>query len=133
MIVILDVCAAMEVAFKRRKYAIVAKAMRDADAIAAPDLFTAEAANVVWKEHVFGRQPYDDCLDAYRDAISFVTSFQPTSELALEAIDIACRAKIPVYDSLYITLAKRLGGYLLTIDRKMIEAAAGASARVLDL
>lgn len=62
-----------------------------------------------------------------------MTSFQPTSELALEAIDIACRAKIPVYDSLYITLAKRLGGHLLTIDRNMIEAAAGASARVLEI
>lgn len=130
MIIVLDVCAAFEVAFGRQKSEAIAKAMRGADAIVAPDLFVAEAANVAWKEHVLGHQPYDDCLEAYRDAHSFVTSFQPSSELAIEAVDIACRAKITVYDSLYITLAKRLGGHLLTTDRKMADAAAKASARV---
>jgi len=90
-------------------------------------LYTTEVAlpeglNALWKHVII----HGDVSEAgYREAVSSLTrlfgGFKtiPTPEIAEESAEVALREKVSVYDALYITAAKRLGGTLITADVKL--------------
>lgn len=90
-------------------------------------LYTTEVAlpeglNALWKHATI----HGDISEAeYREAVSSLARLVgglktiPTPEIAEESAEVALREKVLVYDALYITAAKRLGGTLVTADVKL--------------
>jgi predicted nucleic acid-binding protein len=90
----------------------------------APDLIVAEVANVVWKKAVRG-QVTDVQARAICAALPRYFETLHASEALIEsAIGIGLALRHPVYDCLYLACAMRLGGRLITADRRLIAAVA---------
>ncbi|MEL9941136.1 MAG: type II toxin-antitoxin system VapC family toxin [Ignisphaera sp.] len=51
------------------------------------------------------------------------------SELLEDAIRIAFEKEITVYDSIYLSLAKRVGGVVITYDREMLNKSGGIAMK----
>ena len=82
----------------------------------APTLFHSEMANTLWKYVRAGMLDKEAAMARYEEAIGLVDTFTPDADLLPEALLAAAH---PVYDLLYLTLARRHGGSLLTVDRKL--------------
>lgn len=59
-------------------------------------------------------------LTRYTEAIGLVDAFEADEQLATEALSSAVRYNHPVYDLLYVILARRHGCRILTVDKKLI-------------
>ena len=73
------------------------------DASAVVRLLT-EVANALWKLQRSG---------------SLVDQFEPDRELQVEALALACHLDHPVYDCLYLALARREAARILTADQRL--------------
>ncbi len=102
-----------------------AAALLDGRQLAAPSFWLVEAANALWRR-------------AQREELSLIEVEERIGELArspVEALDaremtpaalkLACVLKHPVYDCLYLEAAIRIGGQVLTADRRFYTAARG--------
>lgn len=89
-----------------------------------PDVFWAEIANFLWKAARSSRCTPAEARTALE--IIFDYSFQSTSSISLlpGAFDIATLYDRPVYDCLYVALAQKIGGELITADEKLANALA---------
>ncbi len=91
---------------------------------AVPDLFWAECANIFWKAARQGRWT----VRSAEVSIGLLKQrpFPTTSALDVleEAFRIAATFDRSVYDSLYVALAVRLKGYLITADERLASALA---------
>jgi predicted nucleic acid-binding protein len=93
--------------------------LRAAERLFAPELLFAEAANVLWKRTTGGllseekaRRILSILLDAPLDII-------PLRPLMPDALKIACRAGVSVYDAIYIAAARAAEAPLVTADRQL--------------
>ena len=57
-------------------------------------------------------------------AAELVDHIEPDRHLQVEALALACHLDHPVYDCLYLALARREAAVLLTADQKLIALAA---------
>jgi predicted nucleic acid-binding protein len=99
----------------------------------APAFFEVEIANVLWKKvrrSEITRKDADDVL-AQLPALPLLR--HADGPLLVPAFDLADRTQRTVYDCLYLALAVRLGGTLVTADDRFINSLAttplGASIR----
>lgn len=102
--------------------------LEEASLVTAPDLFIAEVANALWKYHTFGLLPMVHCEVALQRATDLPDRIESSAALQVEAFALACRQRHPVYDALYLVLARRNNAVLLTMDRRL-----AALARQLDI
>lgn len=91
--------------------------------VMAPDLFVAEICNAVWKYRKADLLPADKCERMLELALSLPDRFESTLDLHREAYALAVRHNQPVYDALYLVLARRNGATVLTADRRLAELA----------
>jgi len=84
--------------------------------VLAPDLFTAEVANSLWKYVKAGSLSQEKAIELLGRALALVEVLVPSPELAVEALATAAKAGHPVYDLLYAVLARRHSVPLLTMD-----------------
>ncbi|WP_168442731.1 type II toxin-antitoxin system VapC family toxin [Pontiella desulfatans] len=96
----------------------------------APDLFASEVANVFWKYHAFQNMPMEHAEAAMELALELPDSLADVRELYTEAFAMACRTRHPVYDMLYLVLARRNNALLLTRDGALKMLAAKHDVRV---
>lgn len=99
--------------------------------VIAPDLFVAEVSNVFWKYHHFEAMPIRDCEASLQNSLGLVDDLVDSKELYQEAFALACQAAHPVYDALYLALARRHNAYLLTNDKKLVKLAQKNSIRTV--
>jgi predicted nucleic acid-binding protein len=59
-------------------------------------------------------------LDAKRRAAAFVDHIEPDRHLQVEAPALACHLDHPIYDFIYLALARREAAVLLTADQKLM-------------
>ncbi len=99
-----------------------------------PDFSLAEALNAVWK-HVYlvkdisdleGEKAASDLLDIW-ERLNVYSS----TEIAVDALRIAVKEGLTLYDSLYITLARKLDASLVTFDQKLREKSRKLGIKVL--
>ena len=88
------------------------------------DLFWAEFGNVLWKAVQHARLSAESAVEAVRQMREWRVPTVPASELLDKALEIAFATRRPVYDSLYISLAVRAGGELVTADERLANAIA---------
>lgn len=123
MIVVLDTSAAVEIVLQRDSAQGLAEVVRAADWVIAPTLFITEVNNVFWKYQKFADYPYPDCERDIEQAISLPDEYISEIDLYREAFKLGCTLDHPIYDMIYMVLARRNSAELLTMDKKLITAA----------
>ena len=119
MIVVLDCDAAIEIVLKREK----GKALRDileaSEKIISSEFFRIETANVIRKYYQGSYIQKAEAGKLLELAENLVDEFVPLKENYLEAFNESIRLHHPVYDMLYLTLARRTGATLVTLDHTL--------------
>jgi predicted nucleic acid-binding protein len=89
------------------------------------DLAVAEVGNAAWKRVAFFKESRDASLRSLLSCLQFIKSctVMHSSDLAASAYEIALENKTTFYDSLFLAAAGQANAPLLTLDRKMYEAA----------
>ena len=117
MIVVLDSNAAIEIVLKREKGNTLKELVETAEKTVSSEFFRIEVANVI-KKYVMGKYIKKAESNKILDlAESLVDEFVPIKENRLEALNEAIRLNYSAYDMLYLTLARRMGAKLITLDR----------------
>ncbi len=130
MIAVLDASAAIEIVLQREQTEKFTSYVIDADWVISPTLFIAEVTNVFWKYQKLADFPFLVCEKGIEQAIGLPDDFIDEKDIWREAFKLACNLNRSVYDMLYLVVARRNNGILLTLDKKMIKAAQKCSIEV---
>jgi len=97
------------------------------------ELAVKEAANALWKKALRGEAD-PAAVPEIAARLYRVVELLDQEEVLREAVEIALRRRVTVYDALYIAAAKKHGAVLATADRRQAEAAMeeGVEVRLLD-
>jgi predicted nucleic acid-binding protein len=123
LIVVLDTSAAVEVVLQRESASRFAEILTQADLVLAPTLLITEVSNVFWKYQKFADYPQDACEKSIEHIIALADEYVSEVELYREAFSLGCMLDHPIYDMVYLVLARRNNAKLLTMDKKLISAA----------
>lgn len=123
MIAVLDASAAVEVVLQRKLSGKLTESIIQADSVLAPHLFISEVTNVLWKYYSFADLSFRDCEKRLKQAIKLPDRLIDEKEIFLEAFKLGCSLKHSIYDLLYLIIARRNNGILLTTDNKLTEIA----------
>jgi len=130
MIAVLDASAAIEIVLQRNLAGKLSKYVVEADWVIAPTLFISEVTNTVWKYQKFADFPYRSCEKTLEQALALPDDFINELDLYREAFKLSCTLNHPVYDMLYLVIARRNNGLLLTLDKKLVKAANKCSVEI---
>jgi len=119
MIVVMDSNAAIEIVLKREKEKKLAKIVETAEKTVTSEFFRIEVANVIRKYYQGKYIKKSDCGKIFELAEGLIDEFVPIKENCLEAFNESIRLNYPAYDMLYLTLARRTGAVLVTLDRPL--------------
>jgi predicted nucleic acid-binding protein len=96
----------------------------------APEILLAEIANSLWKRTERGDLDSDSALGLFEGFQKVEFRFCKVEELIGPALSIAFRHHHPVYDCLYVVLARRESCDLVTADERLYRAFARDFPRV---
>jgi predicted nucleic acid-binding protein len=116
VIAVLDVSGAVEIVLRRPECERLGGLVLEAEWVLVPSLYTAELCNVFWKYHEFHGLSRAACERAILQGLALPDTFSDDRELQREAFAMACLCRRPVYDMLYLVLARRHSAHLLTLD-----------------
>ena len=130
MIAVLDTSAAVEIVLQKKNADKLGEGISKADWVISPQLYISEITNVFWKYQKLVDFPFLVCEQGLEQAISLPDDFIDEKNLFREAFKLACTMNHSVYDMLYLVVARRNNGTLLTLDNKLIKAAQKCSIEV---
>ncbi|RJQ20811.1 MAG: PIN domain-containing protein [Nitrospiraceae bacterium] len=84
-----------------------------------PDLLFAETGNILWKYVLRSECTHGKAVTILSELQALSIKVWDTSQLAVEAFDIACRTKRSFYDTLYVALAVKNDCRMVTADLKL--------------
>ena len=116
---VLDASAAVRLILGDPAAAGLAQQIGEAALVLAPELMLSEVANTLWK---LWRADLLNNLDPQQllaDAGDLVDRLEPDRHLQTEALALACHLNHPVYDCLYLALARREAATLISADRRL--------------
>lgn len=118
MITVLDASAAIELILSRSAANELSQLVSEAELVLAPDLYIAEVSNALWKHANASGDPalYQELLD---DAIALPDDIVESASLYREAFALSVKHQHPVYDALYLVVARRNSATILTVDRRL--------------
>lgn len=119
MIIVLDSNAAIEIVLKREKGKAFRELIEVSEKIISSEFFRIETANVIRKYYHGKYIKKTDCLKLLELAENLVDEFVPIKENRIEALHEAIRLNYSAYDMLYLTLARKNGAMLLTLDHAL--------------
>ena len=96
-----------------------ARRQRAAALVLAPELMLTELANTLWKLQRADRLNNLDPQELLAEARELVDRLEPDRHLQAEALALACHLNHPVYDCLYLALARREAASLISSDRRL--------------
>ncbi|MEA5442376.1 type II toxin-antitoxin system VapC family toxin [Cyanobium gracile] len=96
-----------------------AEQLGQAPLVLAPELMLTEVANALWKLQRDAGLAGMDPQPLLADAADLVDQIEPDRHLQVEALALACHLNHPVYDCLYLALARREAALLLTADLRL--------------
>jgi predicted nucleic acid-binding protein len=88
----------------------------------APDLLNVEAGSVFTKYHRRAIITYSDAVLLTKAFLAVPKTLYPSAPFIQEAVELACKFGVGIYDSVYLILAKFLGHPLVTADLKFYRA-----------
>lgn len=89
----------------------------------APDLILTECANALWVKARRGGLPSTVVIERVDTLRSAPLTLVSQNELLPTAVDLALEIAHPIYDCLYLALAAREGGVVVTADRRFLRVA----------
>lgn len=117
---VLDASAAANIILRTDLAPVLIEKLGQGRLVIAPTLFHGEVANTLWKYVRCGDLDKDTALARYAEAIGLVDVFEADESLTTEALSAAIRYNHPVYDLLYVILARRHGCRIMTVDKRLI-------------
>lgn len=96
--------------------------------LAAPSLWLLEAGNALWRRTVRGELSQAEAEERLTELTKAPVVSVPLEQDLPEAMRLAIQLNHPVYDCLYLALAKRLGTYVVTADTRFSQAVANHGA-----
>ena len=121
---VLDASAALHLVLGLQDAGDLAERLERASVVMVPELYCSEVANGLWKYVNAGHVSIDEALSRLDEALGLADSFVPDRTLTVEALAEATARRHPVYDLLYIVLARRHGARVLTLDGRLSKLAA---------
>jgi predicted nucleic acid-binding protein len=106
----------MEILLKKEKAGKFSGIMQEVTLMTAPDLYVSELTNALWKYHAAKIFTEDECIKYIQGGINFVDKFIDSREIWREAFSEGVNSKHSIYDMLYMVVARRSGGILITTD-----------------
>jgi predicted nucleic acid-binding protein len=82
----------------------------------APDFLSIEVANVLWKKARRGEMTARQAEDALTELTGGPLVMMPSEPLVVRAMRLAVELRHPVYDCIYLTLAREWSATLATAD-----------------
>jgi predicted nucleic acid-binding protein len=116
MIGVIDVCGAMEILLRKEKADKFSKALQEAALVIVPDLYVSELTNTLWKYYRAKILNKDECVQYIKNGINYVDKFIDSRELWQEAFSEGINNNHSIYDMLYMVVARRNGGVIITND-----------------
>jgi predicted nucleic acid-binding protein len=92
--------------------------------LAAPSLWLLEAGNALWRRTVREELTQAEAAERLAALTKAPVASVPLEQDLPEAMRLALELGHPVYDCLYLALAKRLGTYVVTADKRFGQAVA---------
>jgi predicted nucleic acid-binding protein len=120
---VLDASAVVRIIEGSDQSATYAEAVLQADLVLAPELMLTEVANALWRLQRAGQLEADGVRLRLSRATELVDHIEPDRHLHVEALALACHLDHPVYDCLYLALARREAAGLMTADRRLQQLA----------
>jgi predicted nucleic acid-binding protein len=120
---VLDASAAVRLILGDPAAAAVAEQIREAALVMAPELMLTEVANTLWKLQRADQLADLDPQQLLADARDLADRVEPDRHLHAEALALACHHDHPVYDCLYLALARREAATLISVDRRLLQLA----------
>ena len=120
---VLDASAALRLITHDPAAADCRHQLQDAALVLAPELMLTEVANALWKLQRAGALDGLDPQVLLADARDLVDQIEPDRTLQVEALALACHLNHPVYDCLYLALARREAARLLSADQRLLALA----------
>ena len=131
MNVVIDASAAIGIVLAVPGAEVFSASLEQAALVTAPDLFIVEVSNTLWKYRKAELLPMARCEQALEQAMSLPDRIESSDALHLEAFALSCRHLHPVYDTLYLVLARRNNATLLTLDRRLAALAGKLEIEVI--
>jgi predicted nucleic acid-binding protein len=110
--------------------AAVARLLEREDTFVAPDIILAETANALWKKQRAGDIEASGLEEAITALLAADLVLVRSAELLKEATILAADHGHPVYDCLYLALARREGATLATADKLLARLSRQANVKI---
>lgn len=120
---VLDASAAVRLILGDPAATQLAQPLREAALVLAPELMLTEVANTLWKLQRAQQLADLDPQQLLADARDLVDRVEPDRHLQAEALALACHLNHPVYDCLYLALARREAASLISADQRLLRLA----------
>jgi predicted nucleic acid-binding protein len=121
--IVLDASAVVRIIEGAQAAAPFQEAVLKADLVLAPELMLTEVANALWRLQLAGQLEVDGLQRRLSRAVELVDVIEPDRHLQAEALALACHLDHPVYDCLYLALARREAAVLVTADQRLQQLA----------
>jgi predicted nucleic acid-binding protein len=118
--IVLDCDAAVALVLGNDDGKALAGLMNENELVICPQLFFAELINALSKYIRAGKLDIDVASSLLQKATSYVDEFVDMRENYNEALDEGVRNSHSTYDMFYLTLARRNGATLFTLNRRLI-------------
>jgi predicted nucleic acid-binding protein len=99
------------------------EAVLAADLVLAPELMFTEVANALWRLQRAGQLEASGLQQRLSRAADLVDHIEPDRTLLAEALAIGTHLNHPVYECIYLVLARREVATLLSADSRFLELA----------
>lgn len=130
--VVLDCNAAVAIARGLVQGDAMKMLMCEGEKTIAPDLFYSEAGNTLWKMEKASQIDKGEIEGCLSSIAGLVDEFYPDKELVVEALFESIRLNYPIYDMLYLVLARRNNATLFTLDKKLVNCCIKCGVNVIE-
>ncbi len=120
---VLDASAAVRLILGDPAATSLARQLREAVLVLAPELMLTEVANTLWNLQRARQRSDLDPQQLLADAHDLVDRVEPDRHLQAEALALACHLNHPVHDCLYLALARREAAPLISADQRLLRLA----------
>ena len=119
----MDASAGIEIALDKESAAKFHAELEDPTIVISSDFYKVETANVIWKYFKANLLNKEEALRILRLCNNLMDEYVDIASNNKEALVECMRLNHPAYDLFYLTLARRRGGVLFRLDKKLIKLA----------